>query len=172
MELNPFYVYSPVTLARCYRETGAWEEAKRYLQKALAMDPDDPDYYLLFAYCLLMMKESDKAGHQLDQAEDLDPEHPRLPFYRSLFHAAHGRKELATKKMGFFSDKIYALLGMKQEALEALKLRKQTEPMYVTYLHLKNTPCYDNLRDDPRFQEILEQTKKEYQERLIVFKDL
>lgn len=66
---------------------------------------------------------------------------------------------------------IYSLLGMKDEAIENINIgieegfKKIKEYMY-SYPYLKNNPCYDNLRDDPRFKEIVRRQKKEYDEKL------
>lgn len=47
---------------------------------------------------------------------------------------------------------------------------KKGERFY--YLRFKNSPLYDNLRDDVRFKKILKKLKGEYEELLNYYKDL
>jgi non-specific serine/threonine protein kinase len=172
IEFNPLYVFSPIVLERCYREIGSWEKAAGQYKKILALDPDDADYHLLYSYSLILLSQYQKAEQEIKIAETLDAQNPDIWIYRALLYAVKGEKELALKTMKEPYDKVYALLGMKEEAFEALKQAMKKNPRLHSYLHLLNNPCYDKLRDDPRFQEILAKKKKEYEERSNIFKDL
>lgn len=66
---------------------------------------------------------------------------------------------------------IYSLLSMKDQAINNIKegINKgfgETGNYLYSYPLLINNPCYDNLRDDPRFMEILKREKKKYSEKL------
>lgn len=70
-----------------------------------------------------------------------------------------------------------SLLNMKDAAIEVIKMgidvgfEKYKEYIYCYYDLLTNT-CYDSLRDDRRFKEILEQQKKKHEVRLEKYGDL
>ncbi|MCJ7483479.1 MAG: protein kinase [Thermodesulfovibrionales bacterium] len=172
IELNPLYVYTPVVLARCYMEMGAWEKAAIQYKKVLALDPDDAGYHLWYSYSLILLSQYQKAEQEVKIAEILDGQNPDIWSYRALLYAIKGEKELALRTMKEPYDKVYAQLGMKEEAFGALEQSMKKNPRVHSYLHLLNNPCYDKLRDDPRFQKILDQKKKIYQERQKIFKDL
>jgi hypothetical protein len=57
---------------------------------------------------------------------------------------------------------IYSLLDMKDEAIAYLK-KEMNNSMAESYLSLVYLPIYDSLREDPRFQEILEAKKQIYE---------
>jgi hypothetical protein len=86
--------------------------------------------------------------------------------------AAKGEKEkaLAIRK----SAAVYSLLGMKDEAIQYIEdeMKKDFEHHDCSYISLSNSPFYDSLRDDTRFQEILKKAKQKYEERLDRFGDL
>ncbi len=72
------------------------------------------------------------------------------------------------------SPDVYALLGMKDEAIEALRRvdrRDHTGPRYE-YLNLVHDAHLDPLRGDPRFRAILAERKAEYDERVKKYGDL
>jgi hypothetical protein len=88
-----------------------------------------------------------------------------------LFHAARGESEKALEIYGSPSLAIYSLLGMKDEAFR-IGVEGMEKGWGSYYLQLKNSPLYDNLRDDVRFKKILEKTKEEYEELSNYYKDL
>ncbi len=172
IELNPLYVYTPMVLARCYMEMGAWEKAAIQYKKVLALDPDDAEYHLWYSYSLILLSQYQKAEQELKIAEILDGQNPDIWSYRALLYAVKGEKELALRTMKEPYDKVYALLGMKEEAFGSLEQSMKANPRTHSYLHLLNNPCYNKLMDDPRFKKILAKKKKEYKERSNIFKDL
>jgi non-specific serine/threonine protein kinase len=171
IEFNPLYVFSPMVLARCYREIGSLEKSAGQYKKILVLAPDDTDYHLLYSYSLILLSQYQKAEHEIKITETLDAQNPDIWSYRALLYAAKGEKEMALRIMNEPYDKVYALLGMKEEALKSLKQGMKANPRVHSYLHLLNNPCYDKLREDPRFQEILAKKQKEYKERSNIFKD-
>ena len=65
---------------------------------------------------------------------------------------------------------IFSLLGMKKEAVRTLnQLEKKDFDFH--YLELINDPFFDNLRDEPRFKEIVEKARRVYEERLEKYRD-
>ena len=91
---------------------------------------------------------------------------------KALLCAAKGKKEkaLSLRKNG----PVYSLLGMKEEALKYLnnQTKKGNEHFQYSYLLLRNSPFYDNLRDNAQFKEILMKQKENYEEKLKEYGDL
>ena len=63
---------------------------------------------------------------------------------------------------------------MKQDAINLLKEESENaeKEQRSLYLELKNSPFYDNIRNDVQFQEILDQHKKLYDELLEKYGDV
>ena len=63
---------------------------------------------------------------------------------------------------------------MKDKAIKYIEdqANKDYEHYQYSYLLLKNSPFYDNLRDDARFKEIIRKQKQKYEERLKKFGDI
>jgi hypothetical protein len=82
---------------------------------------------------------------------------------RAVLAALNGDRDLALAESR--SPDIYALLGMKDEGIQALKEISRKIPAYNNYyyLDLVNNPFLDKLRDDPRFREIVAAQKKVYE---------
>jgi uncharacterized protein YeeX (DUF496 family) len=118
------------------------------------------------------MRKYDKAEELLARAEKLQPRFSTIQHHKSLVLAAKGEKEkaFAIRK----NAAVYALLGMKGEAIQYIEeeMNKEYEDHDCSYISLLNSPSYDNLRDDTRFQEILKRARQKYEERLKKFGDL
>jgi hypothetical protein len=90
-----------------------------------------------------------------------------------VLYASKGQKEKAFNAVKETPTEVYTLLGMKDEAIRSCaewselqrKLKKSL------YYELKTTPFYDNIRSDPRFQEILAKDKELYEENLRKYGD-
>jgi tetratricopeptide (TPR) repeat protein len=177
IELDPLYMTTYELIADCYIRIGEFSKVADCVNKALDIEEDDYSFYLVHAEALIMMKKYDEAGEKIAQAEKLNPESSDIRYYRAWVAAAKGEKEKALtliegkKKYRSHVTSIYSLLGMKDEAIENIKIgidtgfRESQEYLY-TYLFLKNNPSYKSLEDDPRFKEILGREKKIYEERL------
>ncbi len=131
------------------------------------------------------MKRYDAAAAELAVAETLAPGDIYIGVVRGLIAAAKGERKaalaaIAPERVGerpgrytYYRSRIYAALGMKDEALDAIELgiAKGFEDVY-DYIYffpfLNNTRdyFYDRLRDDPRFGEILRREESKYTEKL------
>jgi len=177
IELDPLDILSYEMIADCYILLGEFDEVVDCVSKALDIEEDNYIFHIVHAEALIMMKKYDDAGEKIAQAEKLNPESSDIRYYRAWVAAAKGEKEKALtliegkKKYRSHVTSIYSLLGMKDEAIENIKIgidtgfRESQEYLY-TYLFLKNNPSYKSLEDDPRFKEILGREKKIYEERL------
>ena len=164
---------------------GEFEEAALHLKKALEFEPDDARLLLYYARQLIMMKEYERAEEEIKKAENLDPNEPDIRYTRAIIYAIEGKKEEALaiikgKDPYYFTSlfsKVYSLLGMKDEAIENISKAidrgfYEVQTFLHSYLVLRSDHYLDNLRDDPRFKEIVKKQKKKYEEYLKRYGDL
>ncbi len=163
--------------ADCACDLGRFEDSVDYMKESLEIQPDR-DFYLKYAWSLIMMGRYDEAEIQIKEAEKWNPNSSRIRLYRAMILAAKGNKseaiELIHDSDPAFSYPItctYSVLGMKDEAIDNILLGIETGfetigMYFYTYPYLASNPFYDNLRSDPRFQEILKSEKEKYEEKL------
>jgi TolB-like protein/Tfp pilus assembly protein PilF len=163
--------------ADCACNLGRFGDAEEYMREALAIQPHR-DFYLKRAWSLIMMGRYDEASVQIIEAEKRNPNSSRIRLYRSMIFAAKGNRPAALELI-YGSDvsfrypitSTYSMLGMKEEAIKniltGIETAFETIGMYLyTYPYLMSNPFYDHLRDDPRFQEIVDLEKEKYEEKL------
>jgi len=143
------------------------------------------NFLLLLCYgnYFIMVEEYERAEKVLARAEKIDPQSPRFKDHLAWLLAAKGEKE---KALALIKDAapynyrvtyVYSLLGMKDEAIKYINegieksFKYRSEYLY-SYPFLKNNPSYDNLRDDPRFKEIVKREKKKYGQKLKKYGEL
>jgi len=165
-----------IVRARCYSFTGQNEIAADYLEKAIEIKPD-LDLYLEYAKQLIMLKRYEDAEVQISKVEKVIRDDSLSRHLHAWIFAAKGEKgsalELIEDSDHTFLYRftcIYALLGMKNEAITNIKIGITKgfdiyKEYFYSYPYLRDTPCYDNLRDDPRFQEIVNIEKRKYDEK-------
>jgi len=169
--------------ALCYSFLGRFEEAADSLKRALEIQ-SDYNLHLNYARQLIFMKKYEEAEVQIAKADKLVPDTPLARHHLAWIFAAKGNKERALELIKdedhtflYRITSIYSLLGMKDEAIKNINVgieegfKKRRWYLY-SYPYLESNPYYDNLRDDPRFQEILEKESKKYEEKLKKYGDL
>jgi adenylate cyclase len=176
LERNPFDGWSKVQRSLCFMLTGEFGRAVDSIEKALELEPDNFVLHYVHAKLLVMMKEYMKAEDVMTRMENDSP--GSTSYYKALMYAFRGEKEAAFSLAR--TGEILSLLGMRDEAIdyinnaiEAGEERSEEHLLiFYSYLGLKNTPFYDGLRDDQRFDEIVERQKRVYEERLKKYGDL
>jgi TolB-like protein/Tfp pilus assembly protein PilF len=185
IEIDPTYAEYRDVCAQCYMKIGEYEKAIDLLKEALEFEPDDASLRLFYARQLIMMKKYDEAKEEIARVEEFNPDKPGIQYSRAYIFALKGEKE---KALAIIKDlnpyylthlisSVYSILGMKDEAIENIQevidkgfYKLQTYP-YSYHVLIKNY-FYDNLRDDPRFKEIVKKEKKKYQEKLKKYADI
>jgi tetratricopeptide (TPR) repeat protein len=171
-ELDPFYPIYYSLLARCFMDVGELDKAEMSIEKVYEVEPDSIWGILDKSLLFIKMGKYDEAEELLKEAERLHPRFSTVQNHKSLMYAAIGEnaKALAIRKDGA----IYSLLGMKDEAIRYIEddMTKDYEHHDCSYISLLNSPFYNSLRDDTRFQEVLTKAKQKYEERLKKFGDL
>ena len=120
-----------------------------------------------------MLNKQDEAEKLIVVLENRYPEREEVLNYRkSLLMAV---KKDYTSALRFFEESgserpariiLYSIIGKKDEALALMQDLQVEEGKNITrsrYLSYKNLLWYDNLREDERFQKILEKEKERYQ---------
>jgi TolB-like protein/lipopolysaccharide biosynthesis regulator YciM len=195
LDLNPNLAEVNFTAGVICRQLGLFHRAIKYAEKSIALDPynplsfgvagrsyshlDDPEkalpfwekaYQLMPAYAFMflareymLMENFDKAEEIIKEAEESGIEIIRIQRTQAFLFSFRGEREKALEISK--NAEIYSLLGMKNEALDLIE-KAIDHPLAFNYLYLKNYPLFDSLRDESRFQKILEKQKIKYEERL------
>ncbi len=168
LELSPGYPNAQGSLASCYLYIGDRESATALMRKVMTASPDNPIYILDEAEILLRQRRTAEAKTILERAAriSLGTSIRQLSYHRGVLAALKGDRDAALEESR--SPDVYALLGMKDEGIQALRDYYEGDPARnsYTYLDLLHNPFLDPLRADPRFREIVEDQKENY-ERLV-----
>lgn len=162
LELSPGFILAEGNLGEVCLLVGDLKGAESHLKKVIDLIPNRAIYIINYANLLIHQGKMEEAETMLNRGQSLLSEwkSSELIPYRAILYAAMGKKEAALA-LGSFPE-VYALLGLKEKALEALKQRDQTQPRRYTYLDLLYNKHFDSLRQDPQFQEIMASLKAEY----------
>jgi TolB-like protein/Tfp pilus assembly protein PilF len=165
LELSPGYLFAQGNLASCYLYSGDQENAVVSIRKVMTASPDNPVYILDEVEILLRQKKTAEAKTILERAEkiNLGTSTRQLSYFRAVMAALNGDRDIALAESR--SPDVYAILGMKDEGIQALKDFYRGNPAHnsYSYLDLLHNPFLDQLRDDPRFREIIEAQMKVYE---------
>ncbi|PYJ78981.1 MAG: hypothetical protein DME69_06560 [Verrucomicrobia bacterium] len=118
----------------------AFLKAKEILDLQIKQSPDSPDMHIQLAKVLAHLGEKDAALAEAQRATELLPESKD----------AFGGPEIAAGVA-----EVYAILGENDRAIEILD-GLLSRPSGVTVQGLKVNPIWDPLRNDPRFQALLD----------------
>jgi TolB-like protein/Tfp pilus assembly protein PilF len=170
IELDPLRLPSYHLSAGCLMIFGRLEEAAAQLQKLAEIEPGFAAGYEFGAWLAILTKKYGHADSLIAKAERINPK-SWIAWDKAMLFAARGEKEKALALNKDDPD-VYVLLGMKDEAIRSLKSYSDEHEKESLYLPLLHYPLYANLRDDPRFIEIVEHEKKKYEENLRLYGDL
>jgi len=181
--MDPFRIMSYNLYAKCSIFLGEFEKAVLYIQKALEIEPNNVSLLSHYAVLFIFMRNYEKAEKVLARAEKLESGNVRVQCSRAWLFAAKSEKEKALALIKGIAPyryeitSIYALLGMKDEAIKYINdgINKGFKYVYeylYSYPFLINNPFYDSLRNDSRFQEIVQKEKEKYEKKLMEYREL
>ncbi|MBA7658737.1 Serine/threonine-protein kinase PknD [subsurface metagenome] len=163
MELDPYYFWTPYKIAMCYSDLGEFDKAAFYYEKYFELAPIVLIFPGRYIALNIKMEKMDVVEELIARTEKSHPDYSLLPYSKALLLAARGEDKEEVLAL-YKNSEIYALLSMKDEAIEHLnrEIRGEVTVPYAYYYFLLNNPFYDNLRSDPRFKKIVKREKKFY----------
>jgi len=143
------------------------------------------------ARVLTLMKRFAAANADLAMAETLAPGDTYVGVVRALMAAARGEKNAALAAIAparaserplrytYYLSRVYAALGMKNEAIDNIELAidqcfddVQDYVYFFPFLNNTQDYFYDKLRGEARFNELLKREERKYTERLEKYNEL
>jgi len=152
---------------------GDYEPAEDDFRKGLEIEPNTVSLLMDYSYLLITLKRYEEVEPFLARLNQINKRY--VLAINSLLSAAKGDKEKALQhNITYIKTRLYALLDMKEEAITYLKERLGSIDIYnySWYFRLTKDPIYDNIRDDPRFQELVKIHKRRYEENLRKYGDI
>jgi serine/threonine-protein kinase len=163
--------------ARIYTHEGRFDEAIAELQKGQAAEPEHPLIKTFLAVALFNRGDVDEAQALIEEVIRQNPHFDGVQPLLAWCYSARGEherarrlitervKEVATADhdIAFWVASFYAMEGLKEEALEWVRL--------AVWIGNENYPLFeksrklDSLRDDPRFVELLGDLKRRWEDR-------
>lgn len=185
---DPYNDYNYELAALSAWSLGDYQYAERLVKKTLEITPESPRRHLLYAQILTTMKNFESAQMEILRAETIRPETSATQILvrqrRALILAARGEKEKALSLVQDTAEpyryditNIYSLFGMKDEAIRYIKKGNEEgfqliKDYFYPYPLLKSNPFFENLRSDPRFQEIVRNEERKFNEKMKKYGDL
>ena len=158
INLDPTYGNYYSLLGALYLNLGEYQKAEGSLQKAILLQQDDVSGLISWVRLKLQMGDIAEAERTIKKIKAINQE-SNTSWFENYLLALKGEKEKALSRSK--DPRVYLTLGMKKEALDEMEKNTQHH-----YLQLKNSPVFNNVRDDVRFKQILGKAKIVYEERL------
>jgi len=165
----------------CAEHLGQYEAAVQDARRLVEIEPDNPRATLFYARMLISQRNLVAAEREIAIAENLGIQSLDLRLTKSLLFASRGEREKALRLLeeakqepvyySLLLSRVYALLGMKEEAIDIIQsgIEKgfaEVQEYLFEYPFLAKSYYFDNLRNMPRFREIMEKQKAIYDENL------
>jgi len=184
IQLEPSYLRAYRMSAVSHWNVGEFDKGFKRIERALEFDKNDITIYLIYTKLLIMVKKYAEAEKAIAEAERLGSESLAVKNYRAFLLASKGEKDKAISLIDCTDEGFdynitcaYSLLGMGDEAIENIKKGieigfEEDQYFLYPYLFLKENPSFDNLRNDPRFGDLLKKQAEIYYQRMRIHKDL
>ncbi len=161
LETDPLHFGSHWQLGLSYYFAARFEPAVEAFDKAIELEPSNSESYHWKSTSLGFLNKFDEAKVASQKAMELSEDNPWTHFSHLILKILLGQEKEVLQSIGSqeFLDPmdpaiLYAMMGMKDEAFAKLEEGYKTKSiMMVT---LKHYWMWDAIRDDDRFQEMLE----------------
>jgi tetratricopeptide (TPR) repeat protein len=167
--VNPTNYHAYRFISAGHDALGNLEQAELDILKAIEIDPDVVWNLSIYSKYLILTDRIIEAKKILKKIKELVTDDNDLQLrMESIIHALNGEKVNAIQKYPDGNIIIFYVFKMIDEAIEHLNKRIEIhqESEWSSYFQLSNSPLYDFLQSDPRFQEILAKHKEIYEENL------
>jgi TolB-like protein/lipoprotein NlpI len=177
IELNPLIQHNYFDRGYNFYLLGELESAERDFLKSLDLYSNHKFTFLFYSLLLLSTKRFGEADSLNLYMEDILSA-KEMNILRAINYAYKGQREKALNAIKSLREahctEVYALLGMNHKAITSLKKWLEIRKKYIhnEYFYLTNYRFFDNIRSDPRFQEILAKHKELYEENLEKYGDI
>lgn len=163
VELEPLQFFTYNNLGNTHLLLGDLEQAKQNLQKCLDIQPNYSLVFPSMAYVLILEQNFSEANEFLTRIQS-DRKDRFFAWVHAVYLASLGQKEeaLAVNK----NAHVYLVLDEIDQAIIQIIKDREILPWMHQYLHFVHFPLFVKLKNDPRFQSILDEKKMEYEERL------
>ena len=184
IQIEPYYLRAYELSSPSYWYIGEYEKGYEMIERASEFDRYNTRVLLEKAKHLIMLKKYDEAEKAIQEFETRQPASQEGDLYRALILALkHKRSEAlelikgVKKQYVYPVTCVYALLGMKDAAIDNIRLGielgfEKSQHYLYSYMMLKENPCFDSLRDDSRFIEILDDQRRVYYSRINQVRDI
>ncbi|NBC66133.1 MAG: protein kinase [Bacteroidetes bacterium] len=156
-DVNPAYIHQDYLIANVLFEKGDtrkaldyFEEFKNHLDSLIVQHPEQASYRATLGKVYARLDEHEKAIEEGNKAVEL------LPVSQDAYAGTFIERDLA---------KIYAWTGRVEQAIDKLEYLLSI-PSVVHRNWIRHHPNWDSLRDNPRFQELIEEVDEPYIEGL------
>jgi TolB-like protein/Flp pilus assembly protein TadD len=166
LHLDPCSSILHWTLGFIYWRARRYDQAIEQHEKALDLDAHSAQWHWGLGVACLDRGMYDRAISALQSADGLSPGVPPILGYLGAAHAAAGHIDAAQKILQqldelsghrrvtpYYVGRIYITLGKKDEALQWLEIADRKRDPWM--LLLKTEAGFDDLRSDPRFQDLI-----------------
>ena len=133
LEMDAEFVPAHFVLGFAYEATGRLDEAIAMYQKANELSPDDAWIMGILGHAYAVSGRAQEAERLLDELKGLSGRRPIAPYNLAVIYAGLGEADRAF------------------EWLEKARLHRSSPMMFINI-----EPFFDDLRPDPRFQDLLE----------------
>ena len=163
-KLDPLSPQAEVSLAAAHFYARRYPQATEKYRKAVEMHPDFVPAIFGLGMCLAENGEFDEAIALQTKAAELSKNHPLIEGFLAATYAYSGNREkalefiekfksLQDKSLDYTIAAVYSRLNEKEKAFEYLE--KSSAARYRELSGLSIEPEFDNLRDEPLFNEML-----------------
>jgi serine/threonine protein kinase/tetratricopeptide (TPR) repeat protein len=164
-ELDPLSLIISVAIGWAFYNARQYDDALEQLRRTVELDPNYPVTYWILGLLLRKMGHYELAIAEGEKGVKLSGGSPLMNAALAQTFATAGRNEKAIQILDdltnltkqkyvapYFFAGIYVGLGEDDRAIEYLEKSYEEHSHWLIYLHLD--PSMDNLRPDPRFQDL------------------
>jgi len=171
IDLDPLMSHSYMTPILSSTYLKEYSRAEAYIKKAAELRKDHPFILLSKGMVYLRTGKYERVEKILVKLREVNHNPENVSSLQAVLYALRGKRNKVLE-LNHTSSGAFAILGLKDRAIAIIEKSLEPNKDFNKYLYLINQPFYDNLRDDPRFQKIVADARKIYEERLKKYGDL